>query len=572
MTRANRKHAENASLSEPMTLASMLAALERSSRLSDTRRRDLRSAVKRVAELLGNEPARIPFDLPAISVRLNAINPVALGMTAKRWANIRSDFLAAAKSCGLKPLSGRRKLTHEWKNLLKHLSRPEGLSRFAGYASARAISPSQVTDRTIGEFITAVREGSLHRNPNKLHRQVTVVWNKAARVPGLGLKPVTVASFRGPPRRVNWELLPRAFRQDVDNYLAWCGRSDPFTADARPRALAPQTLALRRHQIHAVVTALVEAGTKPASIRSLGSLVTPNNLKSILRRRLESVRGSENTFNFLLAHVLLQIAREWVKVNPECLAELKSLVRKMPPAPSGLTGKNKRFLRQFDDPDALRRLVQLPEKLWAEVKRDSTPSFRTLAKAHTALAIAILTYIPLRLQNLADLEFSTHLFMNVGPGAVSTLELSNVEVKNKTELAFDIPLSVAKMLLEYRDRLAPKIIGHRPKRLFENVDGAAKAARSLATTIRIYAKKRAGIALSPHQFRHLSAKVLLDAQPGAYETVRQLLGHKNQQTTVAAYAGIDTRRAADHHRRLVELAIAQFSPSPRAGHQARRGG
>ena len=111
------------------------------------------------------------------------------------------------------------------------------------------------------------------------------------------------------------------------------------------------------------------------------------------------VDGSENVFNHLLAHVLLQIAREWVRVLQPVPAELKRLVRKVPVPPSGLTKKNKRFLRQFDDPDAFRRLVNLPDKLWAEVKRDSRPSFRTLAKAHVALAIAILTYLPVRLQN-----------------------------------------------------------------------------------------------------------------------------------------------------------------------------
>ena len=55
----------------------------------------------------------------------------------------------------------------------------------------------------------------------------------------------------------------------------------------------------------------------------------------------------------------------------------------------------------------------------------------------------MLTYIPLRLQNLSDLTFDTHLFMRAGAGAISTLELSNDEVKNKTELAFDIPPRVA---------------------------------------------------------------------------------------------------------------------------------
>ena len=62
--------------------------------------------------------------------------------------------------------------------------------------------------------------------------------------------------------------------------------------------------------------------------------------------------------------------------------------------------------------------------------------------------------------------------------------------------------------------------------------------------------------LTPHQFRHLSAKVLLDAQPGGFESVRQLLGHKRSDTTVNAYAGIDSRRAGRHHQRLIENAIA----------------
>jgi integrase len=327
---------------------------------------------------------------------------------------------------------------------------------------------------------------------------------------------------------------------------------------------------LRRDQIHAAVSALVECGTKLASIRSLADLVTPDDVKSILRRRLAMVGGTENNFNHLLGCVLLQIAREWIKVDPAVLAELKRLVSKMPVPAMGLTDKNKRFLRQFDDPKALRRLAQLPIRLWAEVKRDNKPTFHTLAKAQAALAIAILTYIPLRLQNLSDLAFDTHLFLRAGTGAVSTLELSNDEVKNKRDLAFDIPPAVAKMLLEYRARIAPRIIGHRPVRLFVKVDGTPKGQRSVARLIAFYAKRRAGIVVGPHQFRHLSAKVLLDAQPGAFETVRQLLGHKNDQTTVNAYAGIDSRRAARHHQHLIDKAIADASLS-RLRRQRRRG-
>ena len=172
--------------------------------------------------------------------------------------------------------------------------------------------------------------------------------------------------------------------------------------------------------------------------------------------------------------------------------------------------------------------------------------------------------MPLRLQNLAALAFDIHLFMHEGARAISTLELPAHEVKNGTEHAFDIPLHIAKMLIAYRDRFAPKIIGHRPTRLFVNVDGTPKNQAAVAGLIVNYLRRRAGIVLTPHQFRHLSAKVILDADPGGFETAKQVLGHKSIKTTVGAYAGIDSRRAARRHQYLVEQALATEMPARRS--------
>jgi integrase len=207
----------------------------------------------------------------------------------------------------------------------------------------------------------------------------------------------------------------------------------------------------------------------------------------------------------------------------------------------------------------LHRLWDLPERLWAEVKRESKPNFRTLAKAQAALGMAILCNAPLRSENLTVLEFDTHLFVRTGAGAISSLEMSGGEVKNGVPLEYDIPPKVAKMLIEYRDQIAPKVIGKRPSRLFVNVDGTPKAQATVAWLIRTHAWRRAGIVLTPHQFRHLSAKVLLDDQPGSFETVRQALGHKSLRNT-RIYAGIDSRRAARHQQRLIERALAEQVP------------
>src|SRR5262249_39659551 len=146
-----------------------------------------------------------------------------------------------------------------------------------------------------------------------------------------------------------------------------------------------------------------------------------------------------------------------------------------------------------------------------------------------------------------------------------TLELSKGEVKNNIDLPFEIPPQIVRMLVEYRERVAPKIIGERPTRLFVNVDGTPKVGQALGVLITNYVKRRAGITWTPHQARHLGVKNLLDDQPGASETARQLLGHKNLSQTVLAYAGIDSRRAGRHHQRLIEKVLSAQSPSRQRG-------
>src|SRR5450759_1374057 len=88
----------------PINLIDVLIALKGHKALSETRLRDLRSSIKRVALLVGDDPAHIPLNLPAISAKLATVSPVAAGLTGKTFSNIRSDFVAAVKASGLKPV------------------------------------------------------------------------------------------------------------------------------------------------------------------------------------------------------------------------------------------------------------------------------------------------------------------------------------------------------------------------------------------------------------------------------------------------------------------------------------
>jgi site-specific recombinase XerD len=50
----------------------------------------------------------------------------------------------------------------------------------------------------------------------------------------------------------------------------------------------------------------------------------------------------------------------------------------------------------------------------------------------------------------------------------------------------------------------------------------------------------------PHLFRHIGAKLFLDDNPGAYEVVRRVLGHRAIATTTNFYTGLETAAAVRH--------------------------
>jgi site-specific recombinase XerD len=52
--------------------------------------------------------------------------------------------------------------------------------------------------------------------------------------------------------------------------------------------------------------------------------------------------------------------------------------------------------------------------------------------------------------------------------------------------------------------------------------------------------------VNPHLFRHVTAKLYLDQNPGSYEVVRRVLGHRSIDTTTAFYTGLETSAAVRH--------------------------
>ena len=161
-----------------------------------------------------------------------------------------------------------------------------------------------------------------------------------------------------------WEDLPASFREEVEKYLEWASVPDPLDENARRTPLALKTLLLRRDHIHSAVTAAVGAGIASSQLVGLETLTEIETFKNILRFRWESEGRKLTAYNHGMAGSLIAIAKEWVKVPNDVLAALKAARQRLGTLPMGLTQKNKNALRQFNDQRLLRKLVNLPDKLW----------------------------------------------------------------------------------------------------------------------------------------------------------------------------------------------------------------
>jgi integrase len=545
-------------MAAPATLQDVIDRLVSNRSLSETRKRDLRSAVIAFAKLTGHAPVGVTLDLHAIRATFDSMVAADAKVSRKRWANLRSDFAAAIEASGLWVMlkTADVKLDQVWSTLFRGVRDRRvriGLSRFARWATLRQINPKAVDDTVIARFIAELKVASLVRKLRYLPGDVAKTWNVLVRLqPGQGLRSVEVVPLDDKrSRRLPWERLPASFRADVERYLAWCAVPDPLDEHARAKALGPQTLHLRREQIHSAVTAASAAGVDVTSLTSLASLVDPETVTRLLRQLWTENGRKLTTYTHGIGSALIAIAAEWVKAPADTLAILKKLRGKLGTLPSGLTEKNKTLLRKFEDPRLLDALVRLPDKLWRLGRRNLGTSRRSFIDLQNAIAIDFLIHVPLRMENLSALSFEKHLHWPQGRGKPALVVFGFDETKNDIQLEYEIPTVLAERLYAYRHEIAPAVTGKRPDAVFVTRAGKPRSQNTVTTTIQRAVRRHLGVKLTPHQFRHLAAKIILDANPGAYELVRQLLGHKNLKTTTNFYAGVDTRRAGRHHSELI---------------------
>ena len=542
------------------TLATVSASLANDHPLSGARRRDLVSSLRRVAAVLRLEPAQIPADPAWLRARLAKIEPALLGLKAKTWANVVSNALAALTETGVTRKGWRSsRLSPEWQTLWNKIEDTRlkiGLGSFVRFCSRQNIGPTLVSDQTVEQFAQALRDGvSLRKSPERALYYLTTSWNKARD----RIEDWPQSQLMVPRRRVLFSpktgQLPVSLRQDIERYTTRMRCLDPLADDAPPRALAAATLAHRERQIRRFFGELTESGVAPGSLPDLCAMVQPEMVRRGLGTMVGRKQGRSGMI-YGMAYMLVTIAKYYARLPPEKLAVLKQYARNLKPERQGMTAKNRKRLRQFEDSTHLWRILQLPQTLLQDANSGRLSPKRSALLAETAIAIELLIMTMLRIKNLAHLHLEENIFWSRSTAeGVCHLVVEPDEVKNGEPRSFELDGETVSLLRAFVRRHRPVLAPHSSRWLFGRRDGKGPVDESvLGNRISRTVRQRLGLVVNPHLFRGLGAMIYLKKHPGAYEVVRRMLGHKQMSTTIEAYTGLETASAARHFDQTIREA------------------
>ncbi len=144
---------------------------------------------------------------------------------------------------------------------------------------------------------------------------------------------------------------------------------------------------------------------------------------------------------------------------------------------------------------------------------------------------------PLRIKNLSELEIGRTLILQ--SSALGHILIDRTEVKNNVDIEMPLPKTTLQMINTYLKRFHNLLAPPGCMMLWPSADSGHKRPTVLATQISACIREQCGIEMNAHLFRHLAAKLYLEANPGAYGVVRMLLGHKSIETTIKAYCGTE---------------------------------
>ena len=547
-------------LLEPSFVA-LIAAIEQAADLSEQRRRHWVCSLRQIAKWLDRPAEVIPARWQSVRISVGQLHHARVGVTVKTLANHKSNVRAALRWIGEErgvPRQGAR-LSAEWTSfrdrLDKHLR--QRLYSLIRHCSARGINPSSVDDEVFDHYWRYRTETTGLASNNTARRFMIRAWNTCAvAMDGGCLRRLTEPPIKA--AEPAWEYFPEGLRRDVDDYFAGLAKVHRSLNGKRIQPCSPGTIRTRRAELVAMARMAVRLGVPIESLTSLAALLQPDLVERVIDAYWQKNGDEPKRFTIDLGWKLLRMARETGCLDQAALDRLDEISAALEPhRREGLTPKNLQLIRQVLTDGVWGEVVSLPNVLMHQARsaKDYAP-IKAAVSAQLATAVAILTFAPVRLSNLASIELGQNL---IKPGGLNTpywLVFPHYDVKNRVDLNFQFDQALTELIDEYIQEFRPALLrGANASWLFPGEAGQPKTTVMFGKQITLRIQKAVGIRITPHQFRHAAAAIYLKHRPGDYETVRRLLGHRDIQTTVRFYCGLQTMQATEQFGKLIREQI-----------------
>ena len=548
-------------LLEP-SFADLVDAIEQATGLSDERRRHWVCSARQIAKWLDRPITLVPARWTAIQIAVGQLHHARVGVRPKTLANHRANVKAALRWFGKErnvPERGMR-LSPEWARLRARMESRmrDRLSSLMRYCSARGVHPPAVDDMVFDDYWRYRRETTALVSNNTQRRFMSRAWNACAAT----IDDLSLQRLAEPPLKVlaqpAWDQFPEGLRKDTDDYFAGLTKPHRTLNGKRIQPCCERTIMYRRAALIAFARMAVRLGTPVESLNCLAALLQPDLVERVIDAYWQKNGETPKTGTIDLGKTLLRMARETGCLNPtavESLDDLRSALELQ--RREGLTPKNLQLIRQVLTAGVWKEVVSLPYALMEQARslKDYAPIKAGIA-AQLATAVSILTFAPVRLSNLVSIELGQNL---IKPGGLKTpywLVFPDYDVKNRVDLNFRFDQPLTDLIDEYVQDFRPVLLrGANASWLFPGEGGQPKHPLLFGKQITERIQKAIGLRITPHQFRHAAAAIYLKHHPGDYETVRRLLGHRNIQTTVRFYCGLETMQATEHFGKIIRHQI-----------------
>jgi integrase len=544
---------ENRSLIEP-SFADAIAIIACAAELSEDKRRHWATSLRQVAKLLDKPLELMPARYSAVRADLLHLHRLTAKTLQNHKSNVKSALLWLAREKGF-PEHGAP-LSPPWAELrakIKDGFVRSRLASFMRFCSANNVVPNDV-DETIVDSFGEYRSHCGKPVDDSVRRLLARAWNENVGIrPDCPLRPLAEPAVKA-AADIAWVAFPAGLRRDLEGYLRGLTKIRKSRRGQRIRPLKEATIRTRQAEIQAAARTAVKVGVAIESLNSLAALLAPDVAEKVLNAYWERNGDNPKLYTIDLAARFLSIAHETKCLSDEDCERLNEIRQNLEEKrPEGLTDKNIAFLRQVLSPGVWRRIVELPAVLMAEARRDHDHApLRAAVTAQLAAAVAMLSVAPVRIANLTAIQLGKNLSKPDGPNSNYWLHFPEHDVKNRMRLMFRLETFVTRIIDEYVHEFRPTLLrGRDADWLFPGLRDGPKGKVAFSGQIADRIWKHTGVRTTVHQFRHAAGALILKRRPGDYELVRQLLGHRNVQTTIDCYIGLDMIQASQIYAEIV---------------------